>query len=115
MHYRISAGGGYRRFTDFEMYDTISYYDGEVMLGSFKSGYEWNEMITDITICSHFNKKRIYFFSWGTFEEKFGVESLRDLKPYESYTIKYDVWDAIWRFIYYHGIDWGNIIVGFFV
>ena len=115
MHYRISAGGGYRRFTDFEMYDTISYYDGEVMLGSFKSGYEWNEMITDITICSHFNKKRIYFFSWGTFEEKFGVESLRDLKPYESYTIKYSMWDATWRFLYYHGIDWGNIIVGFFV
>ena len=58
---------------------------------------------------------RVAAIFYEAFEEKFGVESLRDLIPYESYTIKYNILDAIYRFLYYHGIDWGNIIVGFFV
>lgn len=111
MHYRISSGGGYRRFTDFEMYDNIKYYGGEVMLGSFGSDY--HEILIDITIASYLNQESIYLFSWGSFIQKYDLDFLRNMKPYKNYIIETPIYEIINQFFYFHGLDLINIIFGF--
>ena len=82
------------------------------MLGNFKCGYTFEDLLVDITICSSLGHERVYLYNWGSFIDEFGLDDLKDLKPYDSYTIRYNILDVINRFIYWHGLDWGNIIIG---
>lgn len=114
MIYRISKGGNYRLFTDFEMYNNIKFFsNNDIMLGSFDARYEYDDFIIDLTIYSNFGKDEVYLYYLDSFLEYFEIERIKEIEVYDIYFIEYRIFEAINQFFYHYFLDIVNLFAFF--
>lgn len=114
MIYRISKGGNYQLFSDFWMYDSISFFsEGEIMLGSFDARYRYEDLLVDLSICNNFGKEEIYLYYLDSFIDSFGSDKIEEMEVYNVYYIEYRILESIEKFFYHYFLDIANLITLF--
>jgi len=79
----------YQEKNDYWFYQTVKREREDVFIGDFKEGYK--EFRKDLTVCSFFEKKRIYIFEYKEFIKHYTLE---DLRPKEKCIISYTFYDT---------------------